>query len=392
MGDVEGIGGVGGTAGAVRAGVAMSRVLVVGKGPPDHGGIPTFIDTLLHSELAHEHDLTFLNVARQGTTEGGRASAGNLIRTVADALAVRRAARRHDVVHIQSALAPMVTVARASLLAWAARRAGTAVVVHAHGGNIGDWLQGPHGRWRPAFLRLAMRPADRVVAVWTAGERVLRSVLDPAKVTLVENGVPLDDFRPAGFKSSRLEHRVPRVLYAGLLTPRKGVLDLFAASRLLADRGVEHELHVVGGMPDEGPEAEQQVLDAAGGDHVRLLGRRPPEQMADAYAEADVFVLPSWWEAMPLTVLEAMASGLPVIATDVGDVARAVDHGVTGFVVPPRAPEQLADALEKLLRDEGQRNAMGAAGRDRVAQRFSSSATAAAVSAVYADVVRQRAR
>jgi glycosyltransferase involved in cell wall biosynthesis len=362
----------------------MTRVLVVGKGAPDRGGIPTFIETLLHSELAERHDLTFLNVAHQGTTEGGRASVGNLRRTAADAVAVRRAARRHDVVHIQSALAPMVTVLRASALAVAARSAGAAVVVHAHGGNIGSWLT---GRWRRALFRLSMRPADRVVAVWTAGEQVLRSVLDPAKVRLVDNGVRPADFHPA--RPDRGD-RVPRVLYAGLLTPRKGVLDLFEASQRLVDRGVEHELHVVGGMPDEGPEAERQVRAAARGDHVRLLGRRPPEEMADAYTEADVFVLPSWWEAMPLTVLEAMASGLPVVATDVGDVARAVEQGVTGFVVPARAPEQLADALEKVLRDPGLRAAMGAAGRDRVAALFSSSATAAAVSALYAEVVAEQ--
>src|SRR5688572_33109339 len=109
--------------------------------------------------------------------------------------------------------------------------------------------------------------------------------------------------------------------------------------------------------------------------------------MPAAYADADVFCLPSWWEAMPLSVLEAMAAGLPVVATDVGDVGRAVADGVTGYVVPRQDPEKLAAALEPLLTDPQLRRRMGASGRERVVGMFSSEVTARAVSALYAELV-----
>jgi glycosyltransferase involved in cell wall biosynthesis len=354
------------------------RVVIVGKGPPDRGGIPTYIQTLLRSPLTDHHDVTFLNVAHHDTPEGGKATWGNVRRTLADARSVRRAARMADIVHVQSALAPTVTVLRAAVLALVARTSGAHVVVHAHGGNIDTWLR---GRWRRSLLRACMAPASRVVAVWTAGETALRDVLGPAKVRLVDNGVHLADFVPV--VSSR---DVPRVLYVGLLTPRKGVVDLLLASRAVAARGVEHELWLVGGTPDEGPEAEAAVRDAATDDHVRLLGSRPPEDIAAVYAEGDVFCLPSWWEAMPLSVLEAMACGLPVVASDVGDVQRAVLDGETGFVVPPRSPEPLAAVLEKLLTDPALRSAMGRAGREHVTGRFSSETTAEAVETVYREL------
>jgi glycosyltransferase involved in cell wall biosynthesis len=229
-----------------------------------------------------------------------------------------------------------------------------------------------------------MAPADRVVAVWTAGERALRSALGDAKVRLVDNGVRVEDFAAGG-----RAREVPRVLYVGLLTPRKGLLDLVEASRLLTARGVAHELCLVGGTPDEGPAAEAPVRAAAAG-VARLLGSRPREEMAAVYADADVFCLPSWWEAMPLSVLEAMASGLPVVATDVGDVPRAVAHGETGYVVPPRCSEALADALEPLLRDERLRRRMGAAGQERVRAQFSSAATARSLSAVFGELPGRR--
>jgi glycosyltransferase involved in cell wall biosynthesis len=355
----------------------MTRVLLVGKGAPDRGGIPTFLETLRHGPLSSEHELTFLNVAHTGTPQGGRPTLANIVRTVRDAVAVWRAGRGHDVVHIHSALAPAVTVVRAALLALAGRLRGCAVVVHAHGGDVEFWLVSPVRR---LLMRIAMLPADRVVAVWAVGERVLRTALGADRVRLIDNGVSLDAFR------TPVPHDgPPRILYVGLLTARKGVLDLIQASEVLRLHGVDHELWLLGGTPDEGPDAEAPVRTAAAG-RARLLGTRTPDEMPQAYAEADVFCLPSWWEAMPLSVLEAMASSLPVVATDVGDVTREMADGVTGFVVPVRSPDQLAAALQKLLVDPDLRARMGAAGRNRVEEHYSSAATARAVSDLYAEL------
>jgi len=353
-------------------------VLLVGKGAPDRGGIPTFLDTLLGSRLARDHDVRFLNVAHSDIPEGGRASLNNVRRTVRDAVAVWRQAKGCDIVHIHSALAPAVTVVRAAVLALAGRARGCSVVVHAHGGNIQFWLTTP---LRRLLLRVAMLPANRVVAVWTAGEDSLRQVLPGDRVMLIDNGVPVD-----GRPGQEGDHEPPRILYVGLLTPRKGVLDLLAASRLLRDRGVPHEMWLLGGTPDEGPAAEAEVRAGLDGS-ARLLGTRAPEEMPAEFAAADVFCLPSWWEAMPLSVLEAMAAGLPVVATDVGDVARAVADGVTGSVVPVQNPEKLADALEPLLRDPELRRRQGAAGRARVVEMFSAEVTARQVSALYDELV-----
>ena len=358
----------------------MSRVLLVGKGAPDRGGIPSFLNDLHSGELSRLHELTFLNVAHHGTPEGGEVSAGNVLRTLKDAAAVWRSAGGYDVVHINSALAPTVTVLRAGLLALSARLRGCAVVVHAHGGNIETWLTTRRTR---LVMRVAMRPAHAVVAVWTAGHRALASALGEDRVWLIDNGVDASRFTDPE-PGDR-----PRILYVGLLTPRKGVLDLIEASRILAEEGVEHELLLLGGTPDEGPAAAEPVHTAAKG-HAALLGTRKPEQMPAVYANADMFCLPSWWEAMPLSVLEAMAARLPVVATDVGDVGRVVAEGETGYVVAKQSPQQLARALQKLLADPDLCRRMGEAGRRRVEEHFSSDGTALAVSNLYSAVAGAR--
>jgi glycosyltransferase involved in cell wall biosynthesis len=354
----------------------MSKVLLVGKGYPDRGGIPTFLDTLRTGELGDLHEITFLNVAHFGTPEGGEVTPGNIGRTLRDARNVFRMARGKDIVHIHSALAPAVTVGRAGLLALAGRLRGAAVVLHAHGGNIETWLSTRRTR---LLMRLAMFPASHVVAVWSAGERTLRRALGPGRVSLIDNGVDTERFVPA-----EGDHHPPRILYVGLLTPRKGVLDLIEASRLLRDDGIQHELLLLGGMPDEGPQAAEPVLAAARG-VARLLGTRPPEEMPAAYADADLFCLPSWWEAMPLSVLEAMSAGLPVVASDVGDVSRLVTPEC-GAVVPAKDPQRLADELRALLTDPELRRKRGEASRKRAVEDFSSTTTARAIDRVFHDV------
>jgi len=366
--------------GSSRTGSSAGRklkVLLVGKAAPDRGGIPTFLEMLTRGELSRLVDVDLLNVAHTGTPEGGKFTTGNIKRTLADARAVRRLAKGRDVVHIHSALAPTVTIIRAGLLAAAARSAGAAVVVHAHGGELRAWLRSDRRR---RFLRLAMKPVAKVVAVWSAGLAMLREVFPDDRVVLVDNGVELDRWHPGP-----RDHTPPRILYVGLLTPRKGVLDLAQASKILRDRGIAHELRMLGGTPDEGPAAEAEVR-ANLPEWADLLGRREPEDVPGVYSDADIFCLPSWWEAQPLSILEAMGSGLPVVATDVGDVARLVEDGRTGFVVPLKDPERLADALEKLLVDADARRAMGDAGRERVEKHFSAEVTARNLATIYHEV------
>lgn len=360
----------------------MARVLLVGKGAPERGGIPTFLEVLRSGTLSDAHEIEFLNLTRTGVPEGGKLSWTNLVHTLTDAWSVWRRARDHDLVHINSALAPSVTVLRAGVLALAGRLGGCAVVVHAHGGNVESYVESGLARF---VLRTAMRPASIVVACWSAGHRALSGVLGPDRVALVLNGVDVDSFGPHVASPTQR----PRLLYVGLLTPRKGVLDLIEASRALAQEGVDHELCLLGGTPDEGPEAAEPVLAAAQGT-ATLLGARPPGEMAKEYAAADVFCLPSWWEAMPLSVLEAMASGLPVVATDVGDVRRIVVDGETGLVVPVRSPDVLAQALRKVLTDPRAAVAMGQAGRRRVEEAFSSERTHRELVAIYAAVLGNR--
>jgi glycosyltransferase involved in cell wall biosynthesis len=108
--------------------------------------------------------------------------------------------------------------------------------------------------------------------------------------------------------------------------------------------------------------------------------------MPDIYRAADIFCLPSWWEAAPLSLLEAMATGLAVVASRVGDIPKIVEDGVSGLLVPPRDPSSLTEALKELCLDPERRTAMGLQARRTVVERFDAASMRADIDSLYQGV------
>lgn len=331
------------------------------------------MESLLGSQLARRHELTYLNLGRERGTAGGRASAANLVRTLADLRAMWRQAEGQDIVHVHSAFAPTVTVVRAGALCLVGRLRGAAPVLHLHGGRFPGWVDGPIPR---VLVRLIASWVERFAVVSQRSADALSGVIGPAKVEMIPNGVDTARFQPGV-----ADPGPPVMLYVGVLSPRKGLLDLFEASRRLRTGGIEHRLWLAGGIPDEGTEASEAVGEAAP-EWAKFLGE-VGTSLPGVYGSAAVFCLPSWWEAAPLTVMEAAASGLPVIATRVGDVPNMVEDGETGLLVEPHDVDALAAALRKLAESPALRREMGTRARERAEALFSLTTSVAAIDHLY---------
>lgn len=351
----------------------MARVLIVGRGAPERGGIRTAMESLLGSPLARRHELTYLNLGRERGTAGGRPSVANLVRTLTDLRAMWRQAEGQDIVHVHSAFAPTVTVARAGALCLVGRLRGATSILHLHGGRFPGWVD---GRIPGLLVRLIAAWVDRFAVVSQRSADALSDVIGPAKVEMIPNGVDTDRFRPGV-----VEPGSPVVLYVGVLSPRKGLLDLFEASRRLRAGGVEHRLWLAGGIPDEGTEASDTVGGAAP-EWAEFLGE-VGASLPGVYGSSTIFCLPSWWEAAPLTVMEAAASGLAVVATRVGDVPNMVDDGETGLLVEPQDVDALAAALAKLVESPVLCREMGTRARERAESLFSLTTSVAAIDHLY---------
>jgi glycosyltransferase involved in cell wall biosynthesis len=362
----------------------------VAQGPPARGGISTFASTLVqHPTLAQSFVMEMLNTTRQAERHAGTWSRTNAWNAVADAARTWRAARRADVVHVQTALMPTLPLVRALALCAAGRAGSAAVLCHVHSGRVNSGQRAafsPTQLQRALLRRLAV--ADAVLTVSRPGAEALQELLPRTRVEPVDNAVDTTMFSPA-----RLDGEPPTLIYVGTLSERKGLADLMEALRLLAERGgPAYRLQVIGGSAEVGEVESERLRQAvrAGGHADALLGSRSGPEVQQHLQEADVFVLPSHWEGQPIAILEAMATGLPVVVTSVGANPDVVRDGVDGRVVPPRDPGALAEALSEVLGNAELRRRMGAAGRERAVQRHDTRLLGERMAQVYHDVIGRR--
>jgi D-inositol-3-phosphate glycosyltransferase len=244
---------------------------------------------------------------------------------------------------------------------------------------------------RVAYERQLGRSADTVVVQCQDEIRELGLLGVPrSRMALVPSGVDTDRFRPAGPAEPRGSR--PRILTVGRLVERKGFEDIIRA--LPAVPGAE--CVVVGGAPGARPADDPyacRLRELAGrcrvAHRVRLVGAVPAPDMPRWYRSADVLAAAPWYEPFGLTPLEAMACGVPVVATAVGGLTDTVLDGVTGDLVPPRDPRALGAALRRLLADEVRRFAYGAAAVERAGQSYSWRRVATQLAAVYAAVAER---
>jgi colanic acid/amylovoran biosynthesis glycosyltransferase len=195
------------------------------------------------------------------------------------------------------------------------------------------------------------------------------------KLPLVRCGVDTERFRPP----ARERDGRARILYVGRLVHEKGVGVLLEA---LA--GLDAELVLVGDGPRRA-ELEQRARSLGVHDRVRFAGAVGQDEIRAYYEDADLFCLPSFAEGLPVVLMEAMASGLPVVTTSIAGVPELVEDGVSGLLVRPARPDALREALARVVDDPALRRSFGEAGRRAVEAEFRSDAAARALLAQLTD-------
>ena len=232
---------------------------------------------------------------------------------------------------------------------------------------------------------LLSRCLHRHVAVsrHVAGRLRDRLGVREAKITVIPNAVEL---RPAEARDEALRARLdvggdrPLVLTVARLEAQKGITHLLDAAATLPD--------VVFAIAGEGPERERLVAKAASlgvAERVRWLGHR--DDVPSLLAAADLFVLPSLNEGLPLAAMEAMLAGVPIIATDAGGTGEIVRDGVTGLLVPPGDPRALCESIRALLSDRVRAAQLATAARELIRREHSAAAMVAATSRLYEELL-----
>lgn len=244
---------------------------------------------------------------------------------------------------------------------------------------------------------IAATPAERTQLMWLYGA-------DMHKIRVIPPGVDIDHFHPISKTEAKKTIGVPEdvrmLLFVGRIEPLKGIDTLFCAIALLRAQ-IPHCLSnlclsIIGGDLGEAKQenTEMQRLKALReelglADLVTFLGAKSQETLQHYYAAAEAVIMPSHYESFGLVALEAMACGVPVIASEIGGLAYLIQDGVTGFHVPDREPEELAGTMCLLLKNDELRMEMSAAAVQH-AQHYAWPKIAAQIRQVFLEHVQER--
>ncbi|MFH0940009.1 MAG: glycosyltransferase family 4 protein [Planctomycetota bacterium] len=349
------------------------RVLAVGPIPPPYHGVATFLRDLLAYAPCERIEWLHLDTSdRRDASNLGRWDLTNLWLGITHLAKLANHCLRNKKELVYLPLSQNVPAfLRDALFILQSRLLCCRVVVHLHGGYFRTLYDRDTGPLFRAFARLALRRAAAVVVLGQEFRSIFTGLLPEDRVHVVENGVP----DPGAWPLRTSQPVSARLLYMSTLTQTKGILELLSAVSLLRSTWPSAQLKVAGQWSDETTRRaalaliEREKLAS----HVSFVGNVEGASKAAFLADGDIFCLPTRYpyEGQPLVILEAMAAGLPVLATAHGVISATVQEGVTGRLLPKDlTAATLAQTLDEMLRNEIALRAYGEAGRRRYLEHY----------------------
>jgi glycosyltransferase involved in cell wall biosynthesis len=339
----------------------MPSVLIAGHLPPPMSGIGTYYRMLLDSSLPKRANIHFIDTSarpRMGS-ETGKWSIANLTSAFVDCGRFVKAVMnyRPEICHIATAVG--LSFVKHSVCVVAARLLGCKVLLHPHCSFY--YLYEIQGKAWQRFVRTIIGLCHGVI-VLSNEWRGLKEVVPNCPLYYLPNAINIETYKDVGLE--KLESKDGKsclhILYLGHLGEAKGSFDLVRAAKLFLEqeRGAIFDLVGHEQVAGDIKQLKDEVTNAGFEQFIHILPAVSGAEKIELFRSADIFIYPSHYEGMPMAVIEAMASGLPIIATQVGGLPDLVFPGVNGLLVPAGQPDQLADAIHQLILDSQMRRSM----------------------------------
>jgi len=354
---------------------SRGRIVMLGTSFETHGGISSVVNAYRAAGLFARWPITYV----QTHCDGSRFSKWSCAIGAFFSMLFLIARHPGSLLHVHSA--SRASFWRKAVLMALARAAGWPIVFHLHGGGFAEF----HRDCKPWQRRIVRDFLDHAACIITVSERWqawMRQVTANPRVIAIPNPVELP-------KVVSTERPGALVAFVGRIEGAKGVFDLVDAVNEVRGTLPAVRLDCAGEGDVEAVRRHMAVRGMLA--DVRFCGWLSKRRREDLLGRAAVFVLPSHVEGLPMSLLEAMAAGCPVVATSVGGVPDVVADGVNGLLVRPGDREALALAIHRLLIDRALAGRLGAAARDTIRRRFTTEHALERLDQVYAGLgVRRR--
>ena len=369
---------------------APTRILLVSPLPPPLGGMQTWTETLLRRGLPEPFAVDLVNTRQtvKRRKPGARPTYGELARFLKILWRIHALlrSRGHALLHLNSSFTPTATLMNLGTT-WIARRAGVPYIVHLRGTFlVPDGTRLAARLYRGAYRRI-FDNAAWLLLLGEASQRSVRALgsYDDKTTGMMPNFV---DFRAMPRRSRPDSRPGPMtVVYTGRIWPAKGIATIAS----VAERVPNVVFQLVGDGPAESRDAFVRDLESRGlHGRVVLLDARPSKDVLALLAGADVFLFPSLREGMPNSVLEAMAMGLPVVASNVGAIPEMIDVPDGGLLFDPKDTDGFAGAIDHLRLHPEIRDEMGRYNRVKARQNYDYDVVVKRLCDVYDDILTRR--
>jgi len=342
------------------------RILITSPLPPPQGGIATWTKEVMASSLQDAFSLRVVNTApRSNVDQKSRFRWDRVFQSamMGGDLLGKLTLARPKLIH--SCTSYSWAIARDLPFALSGKPLGAKSVLHMHGGNAHLWLHSLSPRVQKTTLA-SMRRLDAIVTITGETTRGLKEDFGLKNTVCLPNFTDARRFDP--LPPRRKDAHPVKGIFVGWLIPTKGTYELVEALRQV--EGITVEMYGHATSKEEKARLQKAIDDAGIADRLKIMGAIPHHEMPARLMAADLFILPTHREGFPLSVLEAMAAGLPSIVSGVGAIPDMVRDGEDGFVVPPQDTVTLAHALRALVENGDTRLQMGHSAAKRLRTEF----------------------
>lgn len=309
------------------------KVLMVGNDPSVKGGITSVINQIMAHDWEKEGvEIKFLPTYIEANNAKKILFFANAYRKIEVGLK----SNRPDVVHIHMSYKGSFT--RKFQIHKLCKKYGIPDVIHLHGSEFKKWYDKSDDK-KKEKIRTLMKECSTFIVLGEKWNKVIKEIEPMTNTLVVSNTVHVPE--------STVHWDEPfKILFMGVLIQRKGVADLLKAAKLLKDeKKAENVKFIIAGSGAEEESLKNMSKELGLDNCVNFVGWADGEQKKNLYETCQMLVLPSYNEGLPMSILEAMSYGMPIVSTNVGDISSAVIDGENGYLIEPGNVEALADAL-----------------------------------------------
>ena len=361
----------------------MKTVMLLGPSLDAVSGVSTHLNLLFRSRLSEEFNLLHFQVGSQGRAES---VPKKLFRFLFSPFQFLERLIRDDpqIVHVNTSMDPKGYWRDLVYLA-IARALGKKIVYQVHGGASPQKFF-ENSRLASLLLRQVLRSADVVVLLGQESLRAYRTFSPDLNLEVIPNAIELVA-DPEWKRIPSAQDRPLQLAYVGRLSESKGVFEIIEALRILHERGKDMQLTIAGNGPDEARLCTR-VEDLGLQQKVRFMGVVHGKERDRVWNESDLFVFPTYHEALPYSLLESMAARTPALVSRVGAIPDVMEDGVHGLFVQLRNPQALADAIDRLDNDRALIRRMGESSRQRIVSYYTIDRLAGDFGRTYLDILK----